>query len=237
MSRLLNILLVLTCLGAQAETPASAEFETRTVEGWTVQISKDLLAKHSADTAQGIEILTKHLQGIKAVVPAPAVASLQKVTLWMTPPPSSGRPTAEYHPDATWLKQHDRNPAMAKGVQISNVGSLAHEVIRMPVLFLHELSHAYHDQVLGFDQPEIKAAYEKAKASGKYDRVERWFGNGKPNTFEKAYAMTNEKEYFAECSEAFFGRNDFFPFTLAELKKHDPAIVPILEKVWGTKTK
>ena len=29
---------------------------------------------------------------------------------------------------------------------------------------LHELAHAYHDQILSFEHPEIIAAYEKAKA-------------------------------------------------------------------------
>ena len=106
----------------------------------------------------------------------------------------------------------------------------------MPNFALHELAHAYHDRVLpsGFTNPEIKAAYEKAKAGGKYDRVERRHGNGRPNTFERAYAMENPMEYFAETSEAFLSRNDFFPFTRDELKRHDPDMFALLEKLWGT---
>ena len=34
--------------------------------------------------------------------------------------------------------------------------------------------------------------------------------------------MTNPQEYFAECTEAFFARNDFYPYARDELKKHDP---------------
>ena len=68
----------------------------------------------------------------------------------------------------------------------------------------------------GFDNVEIKMAYERAKTSQSYDKVERWFSNGRPNTEEKAYAMTNPMEYFAESTEAFFSRNDFFPFTRDE---------------------
>jgi Mlc titration factor MtfA (ptsG expression regulator) len=48
-----------------------------------------------------------------------------------------------------------------------------------------------------------KTAYEHAKAGRKYDEVERWNG-GELNTFERAYAMTNPMEYFAENIEAFF---------------------------------
>jgi Mlc titration factor MtfA (ptsG expression regulator) len=102
-------------------------------------------------------------------------------------------------------------------------------------MVLHELAHAYHDRVLerGFDNAEIKAAYERARAGKSYDRVERWFGNGRSNTFERAYAMTSPQEYFAESTEAFFSRNDFFPFTHAELKRHDPEMERLLGRLWG----
>src|SRR5213075_3075293 len=102
---------------------------------------------------------------------------------------------------------------------------------------LHELAHAYHDRALvgGFANKEIKAAYERAKASGSYEKVERWFGDGRPNTRERAYAMTNPMEYFAESSEAFFSRNDFFPFDRAELKQHDPEMEQLAAKLWGVK--
>jgi len=46
-------------------------------------------------------------------------------------------------------------------------------------------------------------------------------------------ALNNEKEYFAEACEAFFGTNDFYPFTRAELKEHDPEMFKVLCEVWG----
>src|SRR6185295_11791647 len=102
---------------------------------------------------------------------------------------------------------------VAKGIKKKNFRILERDVKRMPVVVLHELAHAYHDQVFGFGNAEIKAAYKPAKESKGYDKVERWHGNGRPNRFERAYAMTDPQEYFAETTEAFFGRNDFFPFT------------------------
>ena len=124
---------------------------------------------------------------------------------------------------------------MAKGVEFTDIRNFEREMNRMPNFALHELAHAYHDRFLpqGFSNPEIKAAYEKARASGKYDRVEQWHGNGKPNTFGRAYAITNPQEYFAETSEALFSRNDFFPFTRDELKQHDPEIFALLETLWS----
>jgi len=104
----------------------------------------------------------------------------------------------------------------------------------MPYLLLHELAHAYHDLVLGFDQREIRAAFEQARDSKSYDKVKRFTGN--KIVTDKAYAMSNHKEYFAENTEAYFGKNDFFPFNQAELKTHDPKMHDLVAKVWGVKT-
>jgi Mlc titration factor MtfA (ptsG expression regulator) len=49
---------------------------------------------------------------------------------------------------------------------------------------------------------------------------------------DRAYAMTNPQEYFAESTEAYFSRNDFFPFTRDELKQQDPEMFKLLEKLW-----
>jgi hypothetical protein len=54
--------------------------------------------------------------------------------------------------------------------------------------------------------------------------------------FERAYAMDNVPEYFAENSEALFGRNDFYPFTREDLGKHDPSMLALLQQVWQVST-
>ena len=48
------------------------------------------------------------------------------------------------------------------------------------------------------------------------------------------YALTNHKEYFAEGTEAYFYRNDFYPFVRAELKEHDPELHELLVEIWGS---
>ena len=214
---------------------AAGERETRTVAGWTVHVSRKLLTTEAKATERALELLQPQLEEIVRVVPAPAVAELQKVPLYFSPAYPRGKPTAEFHPDVGWLRDNGRDPAMAKAVEFTNVRIFERELNRMPNFALHELAHAYHNRVLaeGFANPEIKAAYERAKAGGKYDRVERWYGNGRHNTFERAYAMENAMEYFAETSEAFFSRNDFFPFVRDELKQHDPEMFALLGKLWG----
>jgi hypothetical protein len=47
------------------------------------------------------------------------------------------------------------------------------------------------------------------------------------------YALTDQKEFFAEMSESYFGMNDFFPFDRRELKREEPEIFKVLEDVWG----
>ena len=93
---------------------------------------------------------------------------------------------------------------------------------------LHELAHSYHDQVLGFDQADIMAAFEAAEQQGIYEELLLHTGRR-----VRHYALSNHKEYFAESTEAYFGVNDFYPFVRAELKEHDPKMFGVLEAVWG----
>ena len=209
--------------------------EIRQVKGWTVKIRRQLLDKEPVVTKRAVELLEVQLNEIIRVVPSDAVAELRKIPLWFSPEYPGVQPRAEYHPGADWLRENGRDPAMAKSVEISDVRDFEKEMNRMPNFILHELAHGYHDLALpdGFDNKEIKATYDRAKASKTYNKVERSFGNGRPNTFGTAYAMTNPMEYFAETTEAFFSRNDFFPFTRVELKKHDPEMEQLLGRLWG----
>jgi hypothetical protein len=215
--------------GKNAAKAAATFSQTRNLSGWSLHLSPKIDA---AAWSKALPLLQAQLDEIIRVVPAKAVAELQKVPLWINPEYPNVPPRAEYHPSASWLKDHGRDPAMAKGVEFTNVRIFDAETRRMPNFVLHELAHAYHDLVLGFDNATIEAAYQKAKAAGLYDRVQREDSEGRKR-FDRAYALTNAKEYFAECSEAFFVKNDFFPFTRDELQKHDPAMFELLSRLWG----
>ncbi|MFN0020252.1 MAG: zinc-dependent peptidase, partial [Pirellulaceae bacterium] len=228
------VILAGTSLVYSAEPSKVPGRQTKTVEGWTLHISDELFEKDKAATERALELLTVQLQEITRVVPAAAVAELQKVPLWFSPEYPGVQPRAEYHPGAGWLRENKRNPAMEKAVEFTDIRDFERETKRMPNFTLHELAHAYHDRVLskGFGNEEIKAAFEKAKAKGLYDRVEQRFGDGRSANV-RAYAMTNPMEYFAECSEAFFSTNDFFPFNREQLKKHDPEMFALLTTLWS----
>ncbi len=209
------------------------DYKPQDLQGWTVHVHQDLLENKAEKTENALKLLGSQLATIRKVVPQTAVEKLQRVPLWISPKYPNSRPGAEYHPNGGWLKRNNRIPELAKCVEFSNVDIFERECIRMPMLALHELAHAYHDQVIGFDNKEVIAVYESAKAAGSYEKVERWFGPHRKNSIEKAYAISNHKEYFAETSEALFGRNDFFPFNRRELQRHDPEMAKLLSQLWG----
>jgi hypothetical protein len=217
-----------------AEPPVVPGHQSQEIEGWTVLVSDALLEKDTAATDQALHLLRTQLEEIVRAVPAEAVAELRKVPLWFSPEYSGVTPRAEYHPAAGWLRDNNRDPLMEKAVEFTNVLIFERETKRMPNFALHELAHAYHDRVLaqGFKNAEIKAAFEIAKAKGLYEHVAQSFGDGRSANV-RAYAMTNPMEYFAECTEAFFSTNDFFPFTRDQLAKHDPQMFELLKKLWS----
>jgi hypothetical protein len=209
---------------------ANKAHETKNLVGWTLHISPKIDA---AALNKALPLLQAQLEEIVRVLPAKAVVELQKVQLWINPEYPHVPPRAEYHPGADWLMENGRNPAMVKGIEFTNVAIFEAECRRMPNFALHELAHAFHHRTLrmSYGNLQIKAAYDKAKSSGKYDRVERKGSEGR-SYMDRAYAMTNPQEYFAESTEAYFSRNDFFPFTRDELKQQDPEMFKLLEKLW-----
>jgi hypothetical protein len=226
--------LVGDALGKAAVQMAGRDRQVRELRGWTLRIDERLITKDAAMVEKAVGMLDKHLETIIRLVPAKAVAELKKTTLNFTLPYST-RSTAEYHGGLEWIKQSGREIALAKSVEFTNVERFEFETKRMPVFVLHELAHAYHDKFVpgGYQNPDILGAYQKAKASGTYDAVKRWTGEKLVDKPAKAYAMNNQMEYFAESTESYFDRNDFEPFNRAELLAKDPAMLKVVEKVWG----
>ena len=200
------------------------------MQGWTLCLNKTLEADKPELTATMLELMDEQLKRVVDSIPDKALRHLRTVKVWINPTYEGVRPTAEYHPNVNWLRDNDRLPEMAKSIEITNVDNFEFEDTRMPYLMLHELAHSFHDQVLGFNNIQVREVFDIAEASGGYDEVDRF--NGRKIIKDRAYAMSNAKEYFAESTEAYFGKNDFFPFDRAELKAHDPAIHDLLIELW-----
>jgi hypothetical protein len=227
------LLAVLTCLVGAAPPPAFDpvdDYVARSVRGWRVLVSRRLLVpEHDRLRKDTLELLDDHLFRITRAVPARALAKLRKVPIWV----ELAHPRHAcmcYHPSARWLKQHGMNPAKARGVELANCRNFLAWTHQQPWMVLHELAHAYHDQVLGFDHAGVRACYQEAMRNKLYDRVLHIDGRKR-----RHYACTNPMEYFAEMTEAYFGTNDFYPFVRAELKQVDPRMYDLLEKLWGVK--
>lgn len=229
-SRILLLGLFVASVLVAAEPAKPTSHTKKDIEGWTVQVDDRLLAgpdKELGDRA--LRLLANRLYDIKLVVPADKVARLQKVTIWLDRTHGGLKP-AQYHPSAGWLRSNGYSEKLAKCVHIPAAADFAgvrHQFVQ-PWSVLHELAHAYHDQVLDFGNAEVKAAYERFKAGGRYKKTLHIGGREIEH-----YALTNEKEFFAEMTEAYFGHNDFFPFNAGELKKEEPEVFKLLETIWG----
>ena len=217
------------------KTPASTKsfdpiesYVKQSMEGWQLLVNKRLLAREQdALREQTLKVLDDQLFRITRVVPAEALAKLRKIPIWVELLHPL-HPCMCYHVSADWLRQHGMNPQKAGAVELANAKNFLTWTHDQPWMVLHELAHGYHDQVLGFDNAEIQACYERAVASRSYESVLHVSGKRR-----RHYALTNAREYFAEATEAYFGTNDFYPFVRAELKQHDPAGYDLMEKVWG----
>tara|TARA_Y100001933_G_scaffold250010_1_gene285687 strand:+ start:669 stop:1421 length:753 start_codon:yes stop_codon:yes gene_type:complete len=202
----------------------------RNMEGWTVHIDPALLAgEHAVTGKKCLRMLGDHLNRISLLVQGDVLKKLQTCEIWIEHKhPSLG--AMQYHPGEGWLRRHGHDPRLNKKVHIPQAEALISrgQLLKHPAVVLHELAHAYHDQILGFDYKPIVDSYDEAMKEGTYERVLLYTGRT-----VRHYGATNHKEYFAEGTEAYFYHNDFYPFVRAELNKHDPTLHDALKEVWG----
>jgi len=222
--------------GLLAEEPAGSLPQPKSrseqqLEGWKLLVDDRLLGE-SPDAevgARALRFLAARLVDVKAVVPEERVKDLQAMTIVLDLN-CGNLNSMQYHPDAGWLKSHGYPAELAKCVHLPRAADLptSRNIREQPWFILHELAHAYHDQKLSFDEPRIKAAHEKFQQSGHGDAT--LLHNGQR---VKHYALTNQMEFFAEMTEAYFGSNDFYPFNRAELKEAEPEVYELLARVWS----
>eukprot|EP01063_Lacrimia_lanifica_P041340 TRINITY_DN9622_c1_g1_i1.p1 TRINITY_DN9622_c1_g1~~TRINITY_DN9622_c1_g1_i1.p1 ORF type:complete len:515 (+),score=145.70 TRINITY_DN9622_c1_g1_i1:85-1629(+) len=159
--------------------------------------------------------------------------------------------------DAAWLARHGNLPEKLGCIEITSMARYMAVRPVQPAQLLHEVAHVYHwwmhrraekgaagggvpEDVAAFDAAyppgeqlqAITAAYTRAREMEVYRTTTHINGGAM-----RHYALKNEREYFAECSEAFFStntfRNDFHPFTRDQLRRADPDGFAMLQRVWG----
>ena len=197
------------------------------IHGWTVYIEEILVNKKKKLGKKTFRKLKRDLRYVFKKLPETAKKHLQTVAIWVDFN-TVQFPGGVYHPSATWLQANGFDINMADSLQIGVAQNYLTWTQHQPLMILHELSHAYHHQVLGYENQSIIDAYNAAVQSKKYENIQYYDGQTKD-----AYALTNVQEYFAETSEAYFGTNDYYPFNRKELKKHDPKMFNVLKQLWN----
>lgn len=218
---------------AETKITKVERFETE-IEGWTIHLDQAFKNEANATVYKDtVDLLRADLTRIRFLLATrpDALVDLRKVRIVVDVDYKLG--PAQYHPSAGWLRDNGHDPeALHQVVHIPKARGYTDpkHLFSQPAVLIHELAHAYHDQFLDFDNPEIIAAYNVAKESGDYERVLHI--RGRP---AKHYALTNHKEYFAEMTESYLYVNDFYPFVRAELMAHDRTAYGLMTKIWGPK--
>lgn len=228
-----RVVLLVAFVATVARTDEPPEFYDpieKQIEGWTIAVDPQLLSEEHREVGEkAFKALANHLQRVEYIVPADRVVQLKKLRIWIDLEHPKLK-NMQYHPGKGWLTANGHDPRLVKHVHIPRAKNLLarHMWAKHPYVVLHELAHAYHDQILDFQNAEVLAAYNASKEAGIYDEVLLYTGRK-----VRHYGLNNQMEYFAESTEAYFGVNDFYPFVRAELKEHDPRMYSQLEKIWG----
>jgi hypothetical protein len=111
----------------------------------------------------------------------------------------------------------DYHPGKHKCVEYGTAAGLAKRSdFKSVQVTMHELAHAYHDQVLGFDDPDVLAAHKRAREEGKYPERD-WV------------VRANHKEFFAGLTTRYFESQE----RRKEIVERDPIFAKKLEEYWG----
>jgi hypothetical protein len=202
------------------------------IEGWTVHVDPALLeGEYAEEGGNALRMLAGHLQRISILIPEPQLTDMRGLEIWIERHHELG--SMQYHPSSGWLRRNGYDPRLAKKVHIPRAAALLsrQQLLKHPAVVLHELAHAYHDQCMedGFRNAPIIDGYQAAKEAGIYEEVMLYTG-----ATVRHYALTTPMEYFAEGTEAYLYRNDFYPFVGAELRQHDPELYDIMKETWGS---
>ena len=226
-------LLICLCVGSVAAPPHADGYITRSHHGFDVLVEEGpFLETHPQEMQAALEELDAQLLAItNSNVPPEALEHLREVKIFVDWATTQGG--AQYHPSRQWLIDNGYEPEKERSVETSNALHFDQwSQQNQPWMALHELAHAYHHQVLGYAHEGVLSAYTHALDSGILDSVPYNPGNGAATFPREAYARTNEQEYFAEITEAYFGENDYYPFLRSELESYDPQGVAVLLSTW-----
>lgn len=203
------------------------------IEGFNVYVSRDVAAADvSGFERKPLDVLERELKMVAKAVNKKQLDFLRTLPVWVewdekVPLPNGreGFATAVYYGGhQSSLLAEGKNSPRFRAVTVLSLSRLtaAHQPNQEfnGCVLLHEFAHAVHDQAVTREQVAgIGAAFKQAMERKLYDKAQ--------------YVSTNESEFFAELTCAYFDRLGYFPRTRDELKKHDPASFKVLDGIWA----
>jgi hypothetical protein len=208
---------------------AQPTFQTRMVQGWDIEIESGLLQTEPGIADGVLAELDQRLQEIVQLLPSKRVEELRRVPIFVLA--HDGDRVAVYvtgaGPASEEGSSHPPDAELVGGVEIGNAAEFRRYLHDVPSRLLHELAHAYHAQIQGFDAPAITKAFQHAVSTGLYQSVP-----GQNGQLTKSYALTNEREYFALLTQAYYERSGYYPYTRDQLREYDPAGYDVVRSAW-----
>jgi hypothetical protein len=210
------------------------EYVERSAARWKVFLERELVDEHADLADAALRRLDKKLGELSQLLPEHARARLQRLPIYLLLGEESragGRDNgAEYfqHNAPDFFEFLD--PRWGSSLVIYSARNYVwlDDDWALRVL-IHEFGHAWHLEQWMEKQPDILAAWQNAVDQKLYEEVKDLRGR----RIDRAYAATNQLEYFAELSCAYFFRGEYEPFDREALRQHDPIGFAMLEKMWG----
>lgn len=203
------------------------DFTMKEIRGFRVMYPNKYAQDEYLDAA--LTNLDKDLKFILENVPVQFTDVFKRKILWLDYTTDGA---ACYHDSMDWLLGNGYIKEKHRSVEINNMKHYVEwTAANQPLMVLHEFAHLFHYCSYRGSQL-ILSAYENAVNTKIYESVD--YFDGKNITKQRAYALNNEMEYFSEMTEAWFGRNDYYPFTRADLETHDPKGYELMQTVWDS---
>jgi hypothetical protein len=210
--------------------PATSKYKLLQIQGFKIHVSPEM--ETQAELLQKVlRVLDAKLEEASSLIGRDRIASLHQVQFWIELSKTDG--STVYHPAREWLVEHNYNPDKAHGIEISNSRNFIKWIADdQPMMIVHELAHAYMFLVLGEKYPSLQEAWKNALTNHLYKSVPYIHGGNR-----QAYALTDSFEFFAELTEAYLGKNDYFPYVRSDLQNYDPVGFHVMERVWGVRSR
>ncbi len=200
---------------------------------WRIYVEASMHKGNSKLYRESVDTLKNVIDKLFSTIPAHAAQQLESLKfylMWGEASPDGGRksgmsyirkgePENYLYLDSQW--EHSIVVYSAKNLIYLN-GLWAKKAL------MHELAHAWHITNWPQRYPPIYSAWKNAKQQRLYLNVNEVKG-GK---IDKAYALKNQLEYFAELSAIYFVGGNYFPYDKNRLANYDPQGLKMVETLW-----